>query len=504
MFRMLPRRSSASPAPRAAGRLLPAALVASALIAGCIVQPIGASRLPKPAETAASQDEAANPAPAAPESAVRSPLERAAAAERRVVNMSAAAADLRAGEAAERRAVERTATIELPKTRAVSAPRAAAPAPDDPPESGQPHFPATIRVGPDGEAATIAQAARLARDGDTVEVQAGEYRGDVAVWPQKRLTIRAVGGRARLFADGKAAEGKGIWVIPDGEFVIEGFDFEGARVSDRNGAGIRFQRGKLTVRDSRFIGNENGILTGNNRDAELVIEDCVFSGNGHGDGQSHNLYVGSIGRLVVRGSHFRNANVGHLLKSRARFSDVSYNRLTDETSGRASYELEFPAGGKVVAVGNLIEQSAATENSTIVSFGAEGYAWPQNSLAFVHNTVVNRRDAGAVFVRARSGDANVLLANNLFVGKGTIKVNTSLRESGNFSASLRDFIDPDGYDFRPKPGAGFIGQATESDSDVWPMDVLAERRADAQARAGESIGALTTPGAVQPRARIRE
>ena len=31
-----------------------------------------------------------------------------------------------------------------------------------------------VRVGPGGDVATIAEAARLARDGDTVEVQAGD------------------------------------------------------------------------------------------------------------------------------------------------------------------------------------------------------------------------------------------------------------------------------------------------------------------------------------------
>lgn len=31
----------------------------------------------------------------------------------------------------------------------------------------------------------------LARDGDLIEVDAGEYRGDVAVWTQDRLRLRA-------------------------------------------------------------------------------------------------------------------------------------------------------------------------------------------------------------------------------------------------------------------------------------------------------------------------
>ena len=51
-------------------------------------------------------------------------------------------------------------------------------------------------------------AAAIARDGDTIEIEAEEYRGDVAVWSRDRITIRAVGGRARLVAAGASAEGK--------------------------------------------------------------------------------------------------------------------------------------------------------------------------------------------------------------------------------------------------------------------------------------------------------
>jgi len=51
------------------------------------------------------------------------------------------------------------------------------------------------------------------RDGDIVEIMAGVYPRDAAVWRQNNLTIRAVGGRAHLEANGAHAEGKGIWVI---------------------------------------------------------------------------------------------------------------------------------------------------------------------------------------------------------------------------------------------------------------------------------------------------
>ncbi len=65
---------------------------------------------------------------------------------------------------------------------------------------------ATLRVGPGEQFTHIAGAARQAKDGDTVEILLGEYRGDVATWNQKALTIRGLGPRPVLIADGKSAE----------------------------------------------------------------------------------------------------------------------------------------------------------------------------------------------------------------------------------------------------------------------------------------------------------
>ncbi len=132
----------------------------------------------------------------------------------------------------------------------------------------------TLQVGDGRTIRALAEAARIAQDGDTVVIDAGVYRGDVAVWSQDRLTLRAQGGRVRLQAAGAAAEGKALWVVRGGEIAIEDIDFEGARVPSGNGAGIRFERGRLTVRRCRFFDNEMGLLANNDPTQELVVEDC--------------------------------------------------------------------------------------------------------------------------------------------------------------------------------------------------------------------------------------
>src|SRR5918997_1313255 len=53
--------------------------------------------------------------------------------------------------------------------------------------------------------------------------------------------------------------GKGI-LIANNSLTVERLEFAGAKVADRNGAGIRYQAGDLTVRKCHFRDNENGIL----------------------------------------------------------------------------------------------------------------------------------------------------------------------------------------------------------------------------------------------------
>ena len=324
--------------------------------------------------------------------------------------------------------------------------------------------PQVIQVGPTRTIKTIAESAIQARDGATIEVDSGEYAGDVAVWAQDRLTLRAIGGRVKLVASGAAAEGKAIWVMRGGHMSVEGFDFVGTRVPSLNGAGIRFEKGMLRLRNCTFTDNENGILTSNRADAELVIENSEFGGNGHGDGRSHNLYVGAIARLTVTGSYFHHAKSGHLLKSRAAENHIFYNRLTDGPGGRASYELEFPGGGIAYVVGNVIQQGAQTENPHLISFGAEGYAWPKNELYLVNNTLIDDRAADGIFLRVKPGDVTVKAVNNLLVGRSRLEAAGDGDYRNNFTVSKEEFEAAAQEDYRLKRSSSLLGKALDPGS----------------------------------------
>lgn len=318
-----------------------------------------------------------------------------------------------------------------------------------------------LQVGPKRAIKTLAEASKLAVNGSLIEVDAGDYIADVAVWTQNNLKLRAVGGRVRLLANGASAEGKAIWVVRSDQMDVEGFEFSRAYVEDHNGAGIRLERGKLQVRDCKFVDNENGILTSNDPLAELDIVNSEFAHNGYGDGLSHNLYVGAIARLSVTGSYFHHALVGHLLKSRAAVNDIRYNRLADGPGGRASYELEFPNGGLAYVVANVIEQSERTENPHLISYAAEGYRWPANALYLVHNTLVDRKPGGGVFLRVKPGEVKIVALNNLLVGSGQLETAGPGDYRNNVHAGTGAFERGVAEDYRPRRGARSAGKLAD-------------------------------------------
>lgn len=327
--------------------------------------------------------------------------------------------------------------------------------------------PRVLHVGPRRELRTVAAAAQEARDGDIVEIDAGDYSGDVAAWSQSNLTIRAVGGRARLRADGRSAEGKAIFVIKGTGVVVENISFSGTRVPSRNGAGIRHEGGRLVVRRCVFADNEMGILTSNSPAAELEVDSSEFRDNAvaptyrAGDPIGHQIYAGTIGRFVLRASYVHRGAFGHLVKSRARESHIEFNRITDEAGGRASYELEFPNGGVAFVIGNVIQQSALTENEAMVSFGAEGYRWPSNHLYLVNNTLVDDLVRGGAFLRVLPGADEVLAYNNLMIGPDAAAAALPGRGAGNA------FVRPDAlagaaaFDLRLRKGTPPAGEAID-------------------------------------------
>ncbi|MFO1326466.1 MAG: hypothetical protein U1F56_03830 [Rubrivivax sp.] len=277
--------------------------------------------------------------------------------------------------------------------------------------------PGRVRAVARGE--SLSRAVAAADDGDTIELEPGEHRRQTAVVTQRRLTLRGAG--AVLHADGAIAEGKALVVVRGGEVRIDGIEFRGARAAAGNGAGIRFEQGRLHLQRCRFFDNEMGLLSGGRPDAELQVDDCDFGQAPRLPGTlKHLFYVGTIGRLQVRGSRFGDGWFGHLIKSRARINLIHCNRIVDGERGEASYEIDLPNGGVAWVVGNRIGQGPRPQNLALLAYGAEGAPHADCRLQVLHNEFGNQADAPAAFVRwwpeRLAAGATVHIAHNRFHG----------------------------------------------------------------------------------------
>lgn len=319
---------------------------------------------------------------------------------------------------------------------------------------------AILEVGPGKPYATPCRAFAVAADGDVIEISAaGNYTGDVCKISRNRLTIRGVGGRPRIDAGGRYSEGKGIWVIKGRDTIIENIELSGARVPDRNGAGIRQEGTNLTVRHCYFHDNENGIMTNPNSASHIIIEHSEFANNGFGDGYSHNVYIGRVAKLTFRHNYSHRAYVGHLLKTRAAENYILYNRMSGE-NGSQSYELDVPNGGRTYVIGNIFHQSEKTTNSHMLAYQMEGMPHASSELFVVNNTFVNTRTPGGYFVNISSSVTTpAIIQNNIFSGAGTITTQSTAVLTSNFVGDPL-FVDRVTYNFRLRTGSPCINAGT--------------------------------------------
>jgi len=314
------------------------------------------------------------------------------------------------------------------------------------------------RVGP-GRALTLpSQAAALAKDGDTVTIEAGSYV-DCAFWTQNDLLIRGEGGYAVL--RDKCCGGKAIWVIQGRNTTVRYVEFTGAAVPDKNGAGIRQEGPDLLVQHCYFHDNENGILTGANKDSRIRVEHSHFDSNGHGDGYSHNMYIGHVGSFEISSSWMHRARTGHNIKSRADSNRILYNRISNEDDGTASRDIDLPNGGYALVMGNVLQHGPRTQNSNTCGYGMEGLSNPSKVLLLVNNTFVSQRSAGAFVQMPNPGADTLVMMNNLFVGAGSVLAGTASLADTQANLLLRDpaaaaFAGAAVWDYRPTASSPFV------------------------------------------------
>jgi hypothetical protein len=238
--------------------------------------------------------------------------------------------------------------------------------PAAPKAKGLPPKPAlrpTTRSASPGSRLTVADLGRKMPPGSTLVLKKGTYFGgtitaSLKIRCEPGAVISGVGQKAALRIDASPV-------------VIDGCEFRDSR-NNQNSAGIWAEPGMkiLTIRNSRFINNGNGILVGNRPGRVVNIANSVFDGNGAG-GQAHQIYMsGTDTKLIIRGSVFRNTvGDGHVIKTGAHTTIVENSKILG-SGKRYSRAIDAFAGGVLLLTAVQIEHGPDA-NSDIIGFGAE-------------------------------------------------------------------------------------------------------------------------------------
>jgi hypothetical protein len=253
---------------------------------------------------------------------------------------------------------------------------------------------ATLEVGPGHAFSTPSAAAQAAQNGDTIAIDPGDYY-DCAIWSRDHLTIAGTG--PGVVITDTTCQGKALFIVHGNDTTIRDITFARARVADHNGAGIRAEGRDLTVKSSRFINNQTGLLEGDQPGATVRIVDCDFTANGVRDigPPSPALSVGTIAALRVEGSRFENSHGGAHILSGAGRTELIGNRIEDGEDGVRDALVVLTGGGSLVMEDNLLRRapSAARVNAAV-----HAYPGPAGMLEFRRNTLVNASDRPAALL----------------------------------------------------------------------------------------------------------
>jgi hypothetical protein len=254
----------------------------------------------------------------------------------------------------------------------------------------------------------------------TIVIRAGTYQ-QCAVQEAGVIAYRAAAPGQVMF-DGSVCEGKAALVLRGRAASVDGIIFQNMAVPDGNGAGIRLEKGNLTVTRSIFRNSEQGILTAPDPAGSITINQSTFSGLGRCDrglSCAHSLYIGDYGSLTVTNSRFERGAGGHYVKSRAARVKIENNAFDDSRGKETNYMIDLSAGATGVIAGNTFVQGESKENySAFITVAPEGKVNSSAGLSISDNDarIAPGVERSTVFLADWSGDAINLGANRL--GRG--------------------------------------------------------------------------------------
>jgi hypothetical protein len=248
---------------------------------------------------------------------------------------------------------------------------------------------ATLKVGPSEAYQAPSAAAAVAQNGDRIEIEPGQYF-DCAVWNTDNLVIEGTG--PGVVITDKTCVGKGLFVIEGDNTTVRNLTLTRARVPDMNGAGIRLDKGSLTVDGVKFIDNQNGLFGGVSG-TTVTVRNSEFDRNGFcGGGCAHGIYIGNVDLLRVENSRFSNTRQAHSINSGALRTKVIGCTITDGPEGTSSHLIEAPSGGALIVRDNTLEKGPKSEeHDAAIVIGAAGAhpAHPTPEITITNNNFRN-------------------------------------------------------------------------------------------------------------------
>jgi len=252
----------------------------------------------------------------------------------------------------------------------------------------------------------------------TIMVAPGTYR-ECAVQEQGDITLRAAKPGTAIL-DGVACEGKAALVLRGQGATIDGIVFQNIRVPDGNGAGIRLEQGNLSIVNSLFRNSEQGVLTGNDPRASIIVDRSTFRRLGTCEQDcAHSLYIGQYGSLTVTRSRFDQGTGGHYIKSRSPRVNITANSFDDSAGRQTNYMIDLSNGATGTIRDNEMVQGRDKDNySAFITVAPEGRTNSSAGLVIENNSAsfVPGLERNSTFLANFTNDAVRIGANKLGQG----------------------------------------------------------------------------------------
>lgn len=264
--------------------------------------------------------------------------------------------------------------------------------------------------------------------GSTVTLPGGTTLGDAGIQVPCTVAGAADGSTVIDGTGNRPFQGKALLVPLVSGSTISNLTLQNAVLSAAeggNGAGIRNGGPGIgfTAKSVKVRGCQMGILTFG---ADVTIDTCDLSGNGVGDGFTHNFYGGTgpgTNRLVnvISGG----SKGGHALKNRTQVLRVSGGTYTSGTNdaGGASI-IDLPEGGDQQLDGATLVMRGGANNTVFIGYGMEnGNATvvPNGKVLLLSNFIFDNQTGGATHLMGPGSifSDSVLVLQNC-KGKGVL------------------------------------------------------------------------------------